>query len=199
LVEAGVLDRPDDVLYLLPPEIDGALAGGGGGDLRAAVAERRAEHEHWMTKVPPVVVGGVREDGTTAEAELTPFAAAFVPPPPPSEGPVDGVIRGLAVSRGVAKGTARVIVDLADADRFEPGDVLVCVMTSPPWTPLFALASAVVADTGGMGSHPAIAAREYGIPCVLGTAHGTRSIPDGAVVVVDGEQGTVELVDIRPA
>jgi pyruvate,water dikinase len=66
-------------------------------------------------------------------------------------------------------------------------------MSSPPWTPLFAIASGVVTDSGGILSHPAIVAREYGIPCVVGTRVGTEAIPDGAMITVDGDNGTVRV------
>jgi pyruvate,water dikinase len=67
-------------------------------------------------------------------------------------------------------------------------------MTAPPWTSLFAIAGGVVTDTGEIGSHPAIAAREYGLPCVVGTSVATLSVPDGAEIIVDGGAGTVEIV-----
>lgn len=169
LVREGRLDDPEDVLFLTPDEIASP-----DGDWRAVTAERRREHERWCAVVPPSVIGG---DTPASEAPA----------------PTDGVLRGAAGSRGVATGAARVIVDLEDAERLEPGDVLVCVMTSPPWTPLFGLASAIVVDTGDLGSHPAIAAREYGIPCVLGVTDATRTIPDGATVTVDGVAGTVTI------
>ena len=170
LVERGRLDAADDVLFLVPEEL-GSPAGGG--DLRAVVAERRASHAAWCAAAPPQTIGG-----------SAPVAAAA---------PTDGVLHGVGAARGVATGRARVIRDLEDADRLEPGDVLVCVMTSPPWTPLFGIASAVVVDTGDIGSHPAIAAREYGIPCVLGLPSATRTIPDGSTVTVDGAAGTVRV------
>src|SRR5439155_25207820 len=96
------------------------------------------------------------------------------------------VINATAASRGFARGRDRVIFDLSHADRLQEGDVLVCPTPAPPWTPLFALAAAVVTDTGGILSHSAICAREYGIPCVAGTQVGTSQIPDGAMVTVDG-------------
>ena len=170
LVREGRLDDAEGVLFLTPDEIASP-----DGDWRDEVARRRREHEAWCRVVPPKVIGG---DATTS------------PPEPP---PAAGVLRGVGGSRGVATGAARVIVDLEDAERLEPGDVLVCVMTSPPWTPLFGLASAVVVDTGDLGSHPAIAAREYGVPCVLGVTDATRTIPDGATVTVDGAAGTVTI------
>jgi pyruvate,water dikinase len=82
---------------------------------------------------------------------------------------------------------------LADSDRLEPADILVCVLTAPPWAPLFAIAAVVVTDTGGVLSHSAICAREFAIPCVAGTMIGTSVIPDGAFITVDGDRGTVLL------
>jgi len=87
-----------------------------------------------------------------------------------------------------------VITDLADADRMNAGDVLVCTMTAPPWTALLAVAAALVTDAGDAISHASIAAREYGLPCVVGTGVGTVTIRDGDVVRVDGDAGTVEVV-----
>jgi phosphohistidine swiveling domain-containing protein len=173
-VERGLLDRPDDVLYLLPAEVDSSAADA---DLRAVVAQRRAEHERWKQVTPPEYVGG---DPVSAE--------------PKEAAPGEGALKGVGASRGTVTGTARVITDLCDADRLEVGDVLVCAMTSPPWTPLFGVAAAVVVDSGDLQSHPGIAAREYGIPCVLGTGNATASIPDGATVRVDGERGVVEVL-----
>jgi len=82
-----------------------------------------------------------------------------------------------------------------DVGRLQPGDVLVASITTPAWTSLFAMASAVVTDIGGPLSHSSIVAREYGIPAVLGTNVATRSIPDGARVRVDGDTGTVTVLD----
>ena len=180
LVAAGRLDDPEDVLFLRVEEVESS---DGDGDLRPVAAARRGEHERWCRVEPPLVIGG----GDRPEAAPTSSASA------PTSTSTEGVLRGVPASRGVVTGTARVIVDLEDADRLEPGDVLVCVMTSPPWTPLFGVASAVVADTGELGSHPAIAAREYGIPCVLGVAAASRTIADGATVTVDGAAGTVTV------
>ena len=73
------------------------------------------------------------------------------------------------------------------------GDILVCPSTSPPWSPYFAVVAAVVTDAGGVVSHAAIEAREYGIPAVVGTRLGTRRIPDGAMVTVDGSAGTITI------
>lgn len=170
LVAAGRLTDAEEVFYVLPEEIEG------NGDLGTIAAERRAEYERWKGVLPPLVIGGE-----------TPTSVV------PAAVPEDGLLRGRPGSRGLATGKARVITDLAHADDFEPGEVLVCVMTAPPWTPLFTVASAVVTDTGDIGSHPAIAAREYGIPCVVGTKVATSVITDGTLLTVDGDAGTVEV------
>lgn len=98
---------------------------------------------------------------------------------------------GVAASPGTATGTARVVTGPADFARLRPGDVLVCQTTDPAWTPLFARAVAVVAESGGRLSHAAIVAREYAIPAVLGVAGATTRIADGAHVTVDGTSGRV--------
>ena len=170
LVEGGSLSQPDDVLFMTVDELDSGAV-----PRPEVIAERRAEHERRCRLVPPARIGGGLDASSGQAGDRA-----------------DRVLRGRPASRGVASGPARVIVDLADADRLEPGDVLVCVMTSPPWTPLFGLASAVVVDTGDIGSHPAIAAREYGIPCVVGCGDATRTLVDGELVTVDGAAGTVQ-------
>lgn len=104
-------------------------------------------------------------------------------------------LRGTPGSSGRAVGTARIVHGPSDFGRLQPGDVLVCPYTDPTWTPLFGLAAAVVADTGGPLSHAAIVAREYGIPAVLGTGNGTSRLPDASRVLVDGSAGVVTVED----
>jgi phosphoenolpyruvate synthase/pyruvate phosphate dikinase len=109
---------------------------------------------------------------------------------PPGKG---NVIKGVAASPGKVTGTARVLHGPEDFSQMQPGDVLVAPITTPAWTPLFAMASAVVTDVGGPLSHGSIVAREYGIPSVLGTGVATRRIQDGQEITVDGGAGTVIL------
>jgi len=176
LAAAGFIASRDDVLFLLPDEIEDPSR-----DLVGVAAGRRAEYERWLSIAPPPRLGPSDDKPDDGAPEVA---------SPRAEG---HLVAGRGVSRGSATGRARIVRALADADGFEAGDVLVCVTTSPPWTPLFSLASAVVADAGDMGSHTAIAAREYGIPAVVGTKAGTTTIPEGAVVIVDGLAGTVRL------
>jgi pyruvate,water dikinase len=176
LVRDGVLDAADDVLFLLPAEVDGATAGAGS-DYRDLVGLRRQEWEFWRSKQPPHHLGSPLPPGPA------PFPLAIE-----SIGPV---LRGIPASRGVATAPVRVLRGLDEADSFQPGEILVCTMTSPPWTPLFAIAAAVVTDSGAPLSHPAIAAREYGIPCVVGAKDASRKLRTGEMVTVDGAAGTV--------
>ncbi len=104
-------------------------------------------------------------------------------------------VKGLAASAGVVEGTARIITTLDEADRLGDGDILVTETTSPPWTPLFGVAAAVITDAGGPMSHVSIVAREYGIPAVVGAFDATKRITDGQRLRVDGSEGTVDLLE----
>ena len=86
------------------------------------------------------------------------------------------------------------LLSLAEAERLQPGDVLVARTTMPAWTPLFAVASALVTEVGGMLSHAAVTAREYGLPAVLGVPDATKRIRDGQLVEVDGAEGLVRII-----
>jgi phosphoenolpyruvate synthase/pyruvate phosphate dikinase len=98
---------------------------------------------------------------------------------------------GAGVSPGVVEGRACVIQSLNQIDALEPGDILVCPMTSPAWTPWLGLIAGAVVETGGLLSHTAILAREYGIPCVTNARGATSLIQHGAIVRVDGDTGRV--------
>jgi pyruvate,water dikinase len=112
--------------------------------------------------------------------------------PAAANGNGHGELRGIGIVGDKVTGRARVIHDPNDAD-LEPGDILVCVTTDPSWTPLFMLADALVIDTGGAMSHGAIVARELGVTCVINTVTGTRDIPNGATITVDGASGLVTV------
>ena len=101
------------------------------------------------------------------------------------------VIKGFGSSQGKVTAPARVLFGPEDFSQMRAGDVLVAPITTPAWTPLFAMASAIVTDIGGPLSHSSIVAREYGIPAVLGTGIATRRIHSGQNITVDGSAGTV--------
>lgn len=176
LRSAGTIDVPDDIFFLLPAEIDPLFAYAERGDLRSLVAERRKEWASWLGDKPPAVISA---------------APGLIPGPAAQPG--EAVIHGLPGSRGKITAKARVLLDFADCDELESGEVLVCIMTSPPWTPLFAVASAIVTDSGAAFSHPAIAAREFGIPAVVGATEATARIQTGDTITVDGDAGVVRI------
>lgn len=103
-------------------------------------------------------------------------------------------LQGIGASAGIVRARARIIRDESEFGRLEPGEVMVCRYTNPAWTPLFTVASAVITDMGGAGSHAAIVAREYGLPAVLGAMGATERIQDGDEILVDGAAGRVTIV-----
>jgi rifampicin phosphotransferase len=103
----------------------------------------------------------------------------------------DALLTGVPASGGRVTGPVRVIREPAEFGVLRSGDVLVCPYTNPTWTSLFQRAAGVVVDSGGIGSHAAIVAREYGIPAVMGTGSGTRMLTDGQQVTVNGDTGRV--------
>jgi pyruvate,water dikinase len=186
LVAASKLDKTEDVFYLDYAQFQDAICGGSG-DFQALVDERKKEREANLRLTPPEALG----TPLPPEAD-NPLTAKFFGAPP-EKNPDPRVINGNGASAGTYTGTARVIMSLDDAERLNHGEVLVCPATMPPWTPLFAIASAVVTDHGGVLSHTAIVAREYQIPAVIGTKVATSLIRDGSTITVDGTEGTVRM------
>jgi phosphoenolpyruvate synthase/pyruvate phosphate dikinase len=115
--------------------------------------------------------------------------------PAASEQQTGDTITGIGASAGTITAPARVLAGPEEFGQMQPGEVLVAGITTPAWTSLFAMASAVVTDVGGPLSHSSIVAREYGIPAVLGTAVATRRIRSGQRILVDGDAGTVTVLD----
>jgi rifampicin phosphotransferase len=171
LAGRGLLETADDVFFLTLPEARRAISGE---EMRTVVTERRAVYRRELGRrhIPRVLLS----DGTDAETLVA--------------GAADGAIRGTPASPGIARGPAHVIRSPVGA-RLEPGEVLVAPSTDPGWTPLFLTAGALVMEMGGMMSHGAVVAREYGIPAVVGVPDATGRIATGDDVTVDGSAGTV--------
>ena len=149
------------------------------------IAERAALAAYLNDREPPMWFEGRISDPATWPLRNSPDTGF--------EAIVSGAeLHGIGVSGGTAAGFARVITDPGDPRGLEPGEVLVCAITDPSWTPLFLVASAVVCDTGAVLSHAAIVARELGIPAVM-SVHGITSVPNGSWLEVDGNTGTVRL------
>jgi pyruvate,water dikinase len=189
LVAKGVIDRRDDIFFLYVDELRHALRTGG--DQRGPVAQRRAAFEASARIVPPLHLGAPTPFNPDPLFVAIVDKALGLLPAEPSDEP--NVITGVAASPGTVQGTARVVRTLEEASKLRHGDIMVCEMTVPPWVPVFATVSGVVADSGGILSHCAIVARELGLPAVVGTHVGTSLIRDGMTLTVDGTKGLVRI------
>lgn len=191
--DAGVIEGAEDVIFLELAEITETARALPSIDRRALVAERRAAYEQAKTMEPPPFVGAPpREEEGPVNPIQRAMGKMFGGPPPEPSG---DDLRGHPGSAGVVTGRARIIGSITDADKLEPGEILVAPTTAPPWTPLFAVAGGIVTDTGGILSHCAVVAREYQIPAVVGCGNATSVIRDGQTIEVDGTQGVVRLLD----
>jgi pyruvate,water dikinase len=192
LVRTGAIGRADDVFWLTEGELQAASEaldqGGAAGDHQALVAERRARWRAQRLLTPPVALP-LRGGTTVLGVDWGGFMPARI------EQAGGNVIRGTGASPGHVTGTARVLYGPDEFALMRPGDILVARITTPAWTPLFALAAGIVTDVGGPLSHGSIVAREYHIPAVLGTAVATERIRSGQRITVDGDAGTVRLLE----
>ena len=203
LAADGKIERPEDMFFLFKPELyalmaDGVTAGGAKWpDLAAMIPDRRAYFEDWKHRGPelPTMLGTIPDTvPDPIMIEVFGLSGRFLETL--KSGPAEGVteVRGFPAAKGVVEGTARVITTVTDIHLVQPGDVLVCGGTTTEWTPVFGIITACVCDTGGSLTHAAIVSREYGIPCVVGTAVATQAIKTGDRVRVDGRAGTVQVL-----
>jgi pyruvate,water dikinase len=180
LVGEGLLDAADDVWMLEREELRAALTETV--DLRTLVARRREEQARGLAEgVRPFL--GEPPDERTRDTVVESFY-----------GSGGSALQGSGASAGVAEGVARVVAGQDDFARIQPGDVLVTAMTTPAWTPLFPSLAGLVTETGGILSHAAVVAREYGLPAVVGAAGAVTAIPDGMRVRIDGTTGEISLL-----
>jgi len=190
LSQAGIIETSEDIFYLMPEE----LQNGQDTSIKDLIRKRKEEMEHFTQITPPPMLG------TTPPFELTNAGsmvrAIFKGEMGQSNGGQSEAseVKGLAGSAGLVRGTARILHSLDDANKLQPGDILITAFTEPPWTPLFATAGAVVTDQGGVLSHTAVVAREYRIPAVVGAGSATSVFQDGQLLEVDGNTGIVRVV-----
>jgi rifampicin phosphotransferase len=190
LAAARAIETANDIFFLEMGELKES-ASNPALNRKVVVEQRKAEMRRYQELTPPPFLGAPPADEDLPrpiQSLLTRFWGMR-----PDVGIQGQSIKGIAASQGTARARARIIMDLQEANRLQPGEVLVCPSTAPPWTSLFAIAAAVVTDTGGVLSHSAICAREYAIPCVVGTQVATQMIPDGATISVDGGKGVVTI------
>jgi rifampicin phosphotransferase len=197
LAERGVIAQRDDVMFLGLPEARAALRDGG--DLTGTVTRRKAEYAWELANPGPLTYGqdpGPPPDMRALPVEVRSLMEALMwfiendLQTPPVEG---NGIQGVGASPGTYTGPVRVILNESEFHKLRPGDVLVAPTTSPVWSVIFANAGALVTDGGGILSHSAIVAREYGIPAAVATGDATSRLTDGQIVTVDGAQGTVRV------
>jgi pyruvate,water dikinase len=176
LVQARVLREKEDIFYLRFEELQEVVRTSQVDD--GLIRERRDAFQSYQALTPPRVL--------TSDGEM--IAGSYRRGDLP-----DGALVGLPVSAGTVEGRARVVLDMAEAD-LEPGDILVTAYTDPSWTPLFVAIKGLVTEVGGLMTHGAVIAREYGLPAVVGVEHATRLIRDGQRIRVHGTDGFVEIL-----
>ena len=181
LVANDVIDRADDVTHFHRAEVRALLLDPV--DRRTLIAERVAEHVHLESLVPPRTIGAP----PPAERELDLFEGARFAAPEPD------TLRGTGASAGTVRAIARVVAGPADFERVAPGEIVVARASNPGWVPLFGIAGGFVTDSGGVLSHAAVVAREFGLPAVVGTGEATSRIADGQVIEIDGSTGLIRL------
>jgi pyruvate,water dikinase len=190
LVAEGALDQPDDVIFLKYNELRYLLGDLKGYDARSIVKKRRQERKEAYKLRPADFIG------TATESQLAfPYLNLWGFPEKLQRAEAGkGEVRGLAASPGVIEGIAKVVMTIDEFDQVMPGDIMVCQMTNPAWTPLFAVIAGIVTDAGGVVSHPAVMAREFGIPAVIGTSVATLKIKTGDRIRVNGSEGLVQIL-----
>jgi rifampicin phosphotransferase len=176
LVQAHVLREKEDIFYLTFQELHDVVRTNQADEM--LVRRRKDAYRSYEALTPPRVL--------TSDGEAV--AGAYRRDDLPT-----GALVGLAVSSGTIEGRARVILDMAEAD-LEPGDILVTAYTDPSWSPLFVAITGLVTEVGGLMTHGAVIAREYGLPAVVGVEQATRLIRDGQRIRVHGTDGYVELL-----
>ncbi|MBN1314839.1 MAG: hypothetical protein JXA42_05205 [Anaerolineales bacterium] len=189
-VLAGAVEQADDIFWLEKEEVDAGVSALENGDeldnLAESVMQRKIYRQRMKQVTPPPMIPfkervlGIKTDSFIAHSE---------------EAQTGDTLKGVATSPGKVTAPACVLHGPEDMNQMKPGCVLVAGTTTPAWTPLFAMASAVVTDIGGPLSHGSIVAREYGIPAVMATGVATRRIRSGQTITVDGSAGLVTLMD----
>jgi rifampicin phosphotransferase len=176
LVQAGIIHEKEDIYYLTFDELREVVRTQ---RLDYGIISKRKDEDACYEKLTPPRV-------LTSDGEI--IAGEYKREHLPAEAMV-----GLPVSSGVIEGRARVILHMEDAD-LEEGDILVTSFTDPSWTPLFVSITGLVTEVGGLMTHGAVIAREYGLPAVVGVENATKLIKDGQRIRVNGTEGYVEIL-----
>ncbi len=176
LLHAGAIHEKEDIHYLTLEEIREAILTHQVN--YQIISKRKDEHKSYEKLTPPRVISS---DGEIVSAS---YKRDNLPV---------GALVGLSVSSGIVEGRARVILNMEDAN-LEEGDILVTAFTDPSWTPLFVAVKALITEVGGLMTHGAVIAREYGLPAVIGVENATKLIKDGQRIRVNGTEGYIEIL-----
>lgn len=176
LVQANVIREKEDIYYFTFEELREVISAHKANE--QLISQRKAAHQFYEKLTPPRMI--------TSDGEI--ITGSYKREDLPANALV-----GLAVSSGIVEGRARVIMNMEDAD-LEAGDILVTTFTDPSWTPLFVSIKGLVTEVGGLMTHGAVIAREYGLPAVVGVENATRLIKDGQHIRVNGTDGYVEIL-----
>ena len=181
--DRGMIDQPEDVFFLIISELTTLARRGDDpviqGQMRSRIRRRRRQYDAWSRAEPPLL----------RDRNGAPIGIAEEPAAP------DGALAGIGASPGSAQGRVRIARTAAEGRELQAGEVLVAQFTDPGWTPIFPLAAAVVTEIGGMLSHGAVVAREFGIPAVVNVPRATERLRDGQRIEVDGGSGRVRVLD----
>ncbi|RLA80218.1 MAG: phosphoenolpyruvate-utilizing protein, partial [Deltaproteobacteria bacterium] len=207
LAKNGCIDRPEDVMFLISPEIEMCLLVPQRNDMRWITRRRRAQWEQWRARFakegefrPPVYTDRSNIQEAIALDLLPTLDPIFIKIvvgelPSVSAEEIGADIVGICGCPGVAEGRARVVMQYMDLDQLQPGEILVCPQTSPEWTTAFSIAAGVIADRGGTLSHAAIIGREYGVPTIVNTFVACEKIKTGQRIRMDASKGAVYILD----
>ncbi|MEO8272466.1 MAG: PEP-utilizing enzyme [Chloroflexota bacterium] len=182
LVREGALERADDIFFLGRDEVAEAITDGR--PRHDLVRERREAFERQRAMHPPRYVGPIPEDTGPPDR----FDNARIESTKPDE------LRGTGASAGIVRGPARLVASQDAFGAVQPGDIVICPASNPSWVPVFTIAGGLVTNTGGVLSHAAVVAREFGLPAVVGVTGATDKIRDGRLVEIDGIAGIVRLL-----
>ncbi|MFC7392181.1 PEP-utilizing enzyme [Scopulibacillus cellulosilyticus] len=186
MVKHQVIDDPEDILFFYLDEVKELCRNPE--NAAPLIRIRKEEYKEYQSIKVPKTFGTPPEKLKATQHFQQMFGSTEE-----QKSDKENVFKGFAASKGQYTGQVKVIHSQDEFDRLEKGDVLVCKTTTPSWTVLFSVASAVVTDAGGILSHSGIIAREYKIPAVVGTKVATTSLKDGDIVTVDGNQGVVTI------
>jgi pyruvate,water dikinase len=179
LAVGSLIGDSDDVFFLKLEELGRLARGQSKVDIRQIIAARQTEYKKWQSITPPSVIFGRFDPDTYVPADVNADA---------------NLLDGLAVSPGVVSGKARVILRSDTEQQVQAGEILIAPFTDPGWTPYFIPAAGIVMEQGGLLSHGAIIAREYGIPAVVNVGNATKIIKTGQTIQVDGDRGVVRIL-----